>query len=94
MILTVTLNPLLEKRLFFDNFLCNNSNRSYKEEFRSGGKGINVSRQLNHLNINNQALTFLGGTSGKILRSIYHSEQLNYYAVSTKSNTREAVFGN
>ncbi|MFH0736689.1 MAG: PfkB family carbohydrate kinase [bacterium] len=91
MILTVTLNPLLEKRLFFNNFLIDSSNRSYKEEFRSGGKGINVSRQLNFLNINNQALTFLGGQTGKILRSIYHQEKLNYFAVSTKASTREAV---
>ena len=94
MILTVTLNPLLEKRLFFDNFLCSNSNRSYKEEFRSGGKGINVSRQLNHLNINNQALTFLGGTSGKILRSIYHSEQLKLLCCFNKSKYARSGFGN
>jgi len=91
MILTVTLNPLLEKRLYFDNFTINSSNRSFKEEFRSGGKGINVSRQLNNLNMVNQAITFLGGQSGKILRSIYHQEQINCLAISTKTGTREAT---
>ncbi len=91
MILTVTLNPLLEKRLYFNSIKYNQANRSNKEEFRSGGKGINVSRQLNALKMQNQAITFLGGQSGKILRSIYHEEQLNYLAVSTKAATREAV---
>lgn len=91
MILTVTLNPLLEKRLYFNSIKYNQTNRSSKEEFRSGGKGINVSRQLNALKMQNQAITFLGGQSGKILRSIYHEEQLNYLAVSTKAATREAV---
>lgn len=91
MILTVTLNPLLEKRLYFNSIKYNQANRSTKEELRSGGKGINVSRQLNALKMQNQAITFLGGQSGKILRSIYHEEQLNYLAVSTKAATREAV---
>ena len=65
MILTVTINPLLEKVLFFNLLDNNTAQRSYKEELRAGGKGINVSRQLNMLGVENLAFTFLGGNNGK-----------------------------
>lgn len=89
MVLTVTLNPLLEKKLYFHSI--NSKNRAYKEEYLAGGKGINVSRQLNLLGIQNHALTFLGGANGKRLRSIIESENISFSIVSSKSETREAV---
>ncbi|VAX24641.1 1-phosphofructokinase [hydrothermal vent metagenome] len=91
MILTVTLNPLLENRLYFDSIDLGKSNRSTSHEFKAGGKGINVSRQLNHLGIKNIALTFLGGNNGKALRKIMAEEEINLTAISTKSETRAAT---
>lgn len=90
MILTVTLNPLLERRLYFEKVELGKSFRSIKEEFRAGGKGINISRQLNQLKIKNSSYTFLGGNNGKHLRSVLTHEQIDYSAVSTKSETRSA----
>ena len=90
MVLTITLNPLLEKKLYFDNITSRNS-RAYKQEYLAGGKGININRQLNLLGIQNHALTFLGGANGKKLRSILESEKISFSAVSTKSETREAT---
>lgn len=91
MILTVTLNPLLENRLYFDSVELGKSNRSTSREFKAGGKGINVSRQLNYLGIKNIALTFLGGNNGKIIRKILLEEEINFTAISTKSETRAAT---
>lgn len=91
MILTVTVNPLLEKRLYFDNTLKGSVNRCYAEKFYAGGKGINVSRQLNKLNIENLALTFSGGTNGKILRNVLKSENINCQMIATKSETRSGT---
>ncbi|MEK6553554.1 MAG: PfkB family carbohydrate kinase [Bacteroidota bacterium] len=88
MILTVTLNPLLERRLFFDSVELGKSNRSEKEFFTSGGKGINVSKQLNSLSEKNSALTFLGGNNGKILRHCFTRDKIDFTVVSTKSETR------
>ncbi|MCB0748024.1 MAG: 1-phosphofructokinase, partial [Ignavibacteriae bacterium] len=87
MVLTVTINPLLEKNLFFNDVSANN--RAYKEEITAGGKGINISRQLNLLGIQNHAITFLGGSKGKIIRSVLEKEQISFSPVSTKSETRE-----
>ncbi len=90
MVLTVTINPLLERNLFFKEIEKWN-NRAYNESYSAGGKGINISRQLNQFGIQNQALIFLGGSNGKRLRSILESENINFSAVSTKSETREAT---
>ncbi len=90
MILTVTLNPLLERRLFFSKVELGKSNRAFQEIFTAGGKGINVSRQLNYLGVSNHALTFLGGNSGKILRSILTEEKINFSVQAIKSETRIA----
>lgn len=89
MVLTITLNPLLEKKYFFKSVNTQN-NRAYKQIFSSGGKGININRQLNEFGIKNHALTFLGGANGKKLRSILESEKISFTAVSIKSETREA----
>ena len=90
MVLTVTLNPLLERRLFFDSVELGVSNRSGKELFTCGGKGINVSRQLNFLGEKNSALTFLGGNNGKILRHCLTQDKIDFTVISTKSETRSA----
>ncbi|MCX7798133.1 MAG: PfkB family carbohydrate kinase [Melioribacter sp.] len=90
MILTVTLNPLLERRLIFSSVELGKNNKCVKEYFAAGGKGINVSRQLNFLNVQNLAFTFLGGNNGKILRSILTEEKINFTVQSTKSETRLA----
>ena len=89
MVLTVTLNSLLEKKLYFEHTDSSN-NRAYKEEYLAGGKGINISRQLNLLGIKNHSLIFLGGSNGKRLRSILDSEKISFSATSTKNETREA----
>lgn len=90
MVLTVTLNPLLEKRFFFKE-TGSAKNRSYKLQLTSGGKGININRQLNALKIKNHALTFLGGANGKKLRSILMEEKISFNAISTKDESREAA---
>ena len=91
MILTVTLNPLLERRLTFNQIYIGKENRNGFEELKAGGKGINVSRQLNHLNIDNLAFTFLGGTNGKILKNIIENEGIKLSSIKTKDESRDAV---
>lgn len=89
MVLTITINPLLEKRLIFDTVNFGEVNRSSEKILKSGGKGINVSRQLNLLGIKNSAFTFLGGHNGKLLRNVLMEEEIEFNAVSSKSETRE-----
>ncbi|MHB1688022.1 MAG: 1-phosphofructokinase family hexose kinase [Ignavibacteriaceae bacterium] len=90
MILTVTLNPLLERRYKYKRVIFNQENRNGISEIKAGGKGINVSRQLNHLKVENVALTFLGGANGKRLKEILIKENIKITSVRTESNTRDA----
>lgn len=89
MILTITLNPLLEKVLFFKKIEKKKVNRSYKLIVNAGGKGINVSRQLNQFKIDNLATGFLGGDNGKKLKSILFKEHIKNSFQQIDYETRE-----
>lgn len=70
MIYTVTLNPSLDYIMHLDNMNINAVNRSLKEEVYPGGKGINVSIVLNNLRIQNKALGFVAGFTGKEIERV------------------------
>ncbi len=88
MVLTVTINPLLEHRFTFANINFNKPNRNGNLKLAAGGKGINVSRQLKNLGIQNIALFFAGGTNGKLLRNAIKDESIDFSIINTKSETR------
>ncbi len=91
MILTVTLNPLLERRFTYNQIYPGKENRNGYEEKKAGGKGINVSRQLNKLKVDNLSFTFLGGANGKILKEVIDKEGIKLTSIKTKNETREAA---
>jgi 1-phosphofructokinase family hexose kinase len=91
MILTVTINPLLERRIMFEQVTIGRENRDGKLILSAGGKGINVSRQLNSLDTDNISLTFLGGRNGKIFREILIKEHIKAVPIHIQNETREAV---
>ena len=91
MILTVTLHPLLEKRLSYDVISVGFSHRNPKEELKPGGKGINVCRQLNKFGVKNLTYTFLGGNNGKIIKLLLSEEKIDFTFVQTKNETRYSV---
>lgn len=65
MIYTITFNPSLDYIMVVDNFESGETNRSKKEEIYAGGKGFNVSTILSRLDIENTALGFIAGFTGK-----------------------------
>ncbi len=90
MILTVTLNPLLERRLTFNKVKLGEEHRNGKVVLAAGGKGINVSRELDCLELENLSYTFLGGTNGKLLKEILSAEGIKFTSVKTMKETRDA----
>ena len=67
MIYTITFNPSIDYFVSLDNLTVGQLNRSAVEFFKAGGKGINVSQVLTNLGLNNIALGFVGGFTGKKL---------------------------
>lgn len=90
MILIITLNPLLERRLTYPTISYGNVNRNPFYEIKPGGKGINVSRQLKHLGISSYNLIFSGGSDGKIYRDTLRKEGFEFSSVQSESETRFA----
>ena len=91
MILTVTINPLLERRYYYHSIDLLLVNRNGKLVVKAGGKGINVNRQLNRFGIKNIAMLFAGGANGKILRDSLRKDVINFSDTNSQSETREAA---
>lgn len=68
MIYTYTLNPSVDYVMQIDTINFGETNRSKKELFKTGGKGINVSIVLNNLDTPTIAAGFLGGFSGNFIK--------------------------
>ena len=68
MIYTVTFNPSLDYIVSVEDFKLGLTNRTSSELILPGGKGINVSTVLGNLGIENTALGFLAGFTGKRLK--------------------------
>ncbi|MCS4486437.1 1-phosphofructokinase [Staphylococcus americanisciuri] len=67
MIYTVTLNPSIDYIMFVDGFEAGALNRTTATAKFAGGKGINVSRVLQTLDVPSIALGFVGGFPGKFI---------------------------
>ena len=55
MIYTVTFNPAIDYVVFMDQLKTGEVNRTIKEDVFFGGKGINVSAELNELDYRRRA---------------------------------------
>lgn len=65
MIYTVTFNPSLDYIISVKEFALGKTNRTTAEQMLAGGKGINVSTVLTNLGVENVALGFIAGFTGK-----------------------------
>lgn len=88
MVVTITLNPIVERRFYLHNVVPGSANRAKKEALRAGGKGINVSRQIALFGIANVAVTFIGGDSGKLLRRALKEDEINFTPIQLKDEIR------
>lgn len=77
MIVTVTMNPAVDKTIKLDEFKRGALNRIDTVELDAGGKGINVSKAIHMLGGQSVATGFLGGSAAK-----YFSDALVDYRIS------------
>ncbi len=68
MIYTVTLNPAIDYIVTMNNFKMGVTNRVQSEQMVPGGKGLNVSILLHNLGMENIALGFIAGFTGREIR--------------------------
>jgi 1-phosphofructokinase family hexose kinase len=89
MILTVTLNPALDKIIILENLKLGKLNRVKETDILAGGKGINVSEVLTRLKIENQALGIIGGNNGRIISSMLENKGVNSNFIWSDFETRQ-----
>lgn len=100
MILTVTLNPAVDKTIKISNLKLGEVNRIDFFRLDAGGKGINVSKTIKQLGGKSIALGFIGGYNGEFIKKhldkfeiendfikIPEETRLNTKIVDTVNNT-------
>jgi tagatose 6-phosphate kinase len=88
MIITVTLNPSIDKTLKIDNFTVNSVFRAEIVGQNPGGKGINVSRAVKKLTGLTTALLLIGGPEGKEIVDKLKKEGIDYHSVDVSGQSR------
>lgn len=89
MILTVTLNPCIDKSSRVEKMKPESKLRCTEVVNEPGGGGINVSKALKRLESSSVALFPAGGHNGNMLCSLLKEEGILFHAVDTKVETRE-----
>ena len=88
MIYTVTLNPSIDYIVRLDKVFIGSVNRMDSDDKFAGGKGINVSRVLKRLGIENTATGFIGGFTGKFITETLEEEGISSHFVEVEQDTR------
>ena len=88
MIITVTLNPAIDKTIEIDEFKIGNVNRIASTRVDVGGKGINVSKVIKELQNKSLALGFLGGSSGNQIKKYLDDSNIKNDFLSINGETR------
>jgi 1-phosphofructokinase len=88
MIITVTLNPALDKTAKVDTLVANGLNRLTEVTIDAGGKGVNVSTMINALGGKSIATGFAGGGAGDELLSLIDKKALTHDFVKVSGVTR------
>ncbi|MEQ1796529.1 MAG: 1-phosphofructokinase family hexose kinase [Lacibacter sp.] len=89
MILTITLNPCIDKSSTVEKIKPESKLRCSEVVNEPGGGGINVSKALKKLETTSVALFPSGGHNGNMLCSLLDEENIVFHAVDSKVETRE-----
>lgn len=94
MIVTVTMNPAIDKTVDIDQLECGGLNRIKHVELDAGGKGINVSKTIHELGGNSIATGFIAGNTGKVIQNVMEEWQIqnDFIEVSGETRTNTKVF--
>ena len=98
-VLTITMNPALDREVIIPHFELNTLHRVFEREkliSDPGGKGINVSMMLSELDgTPSIAMGFLGGYTGRIiseeLRRRYPNITLNFIHIDGESRENLSI---
>lgn len=88
MIITVTMNPAIDKTVMIDSFCRGGLNRIKAAEYDAGGKGINVSKTIKALGGESIATGFLCGNCGKTIETVLEQKEISHDFIWVEGETR------
>lgn len=88
MIVTVTMNPAIDKTVEIGRLNPGGLNRIHKMEYDAGGKGINVSKTIKELGGKSIAVGFLGGNTGRTIEAVLKEQGICCDFVYVDGKTR------
>lgn len=88
MIITVTLNPAMDRTIIVPGFLVGSVNVVETTRTDVGGKGINVSKVIRKLGGESIALGIAGGQNGCEIKKHLNTEEIKHHFVQDKVETR------
>ncbi len=89
-IVTVTLNPALDKSARIDNVVPDQKLRCGPPRFEPGGGGVNVARAIHRLGGSSRALYTVGGPFGEKFEDLLEEEGVNCCPFRIEGMTRES----
>lgn len=88
-IVTLTVNPALDKSARFSGLIPEQKIRCESPRYDAGGGGINVSKAIARLGGNSLSVFTSGGSPGEKLEELIRQEGIESIAIATKNWTRE-----
>lgn len=88
-IITLTLNPSLDKSTHFTGLVAEQKIRCEKPRYDAGGGGINVSKAIAKLGGNSLCIHTSGGSAGKMLEELIQKEGIESKVIPNQNWTRE-----
>ncbi|NGY70350.1 1-phosphofructokinase [Bacillus megaterium] len=92
MIYTCTLNPAIDLFVDVDSLEPFIVNRTNAEDYQANGKAINISILLKRMGLDNTALGFIGGFTGKYIEDELHQKEINTNFIEVDGITRINTF--
>jgi 6-phosphofructokinase 2 len=89
-ILTLTVNPALDKSAHFSGLVPEQKISCEAPLYDAGGGGINVSKAISRLRGTSLAIIASGGPSGEKIKEILNKELIAFHSIETKNWTRES----
>lgn len=89
MILTLTMNPSVDKSTSFDKLIPEKKLRCAELVIEAGGGGINVSKAIKRLGGETLAVFPSGGNNGKIIEDHLQQEGIDFQTIKIEQDTRE-----
>ncbi|MBD0382557.1 1-phosphofructokinase [Paenibacillus sedimenti] len=87
-VLTITLNPALDKTVTVEDFILGGLNRIKEWRMDAGGKGINVAKVLQNFSVDVTAWGLCAGRQGNVLTDTLSSLGIPNWFVQAKGETR------